>query len=100
MTERVGTAGDESPRFLVVNTPRPATEVDRDAVAGHLAFLAAHLDDGTVTMSGPFPGGGGAYVLRAPSAEVAWSVVLADPLYPVSDFVVREWSVPAPDAGS
>ena len=99
MTERVGTTGDVSSRFLVVNTPKSATEVDRDAVAGHLAFLAAHHGDGTVTMSGPFPGGGGAYVLRAPSVEAAWSVVLSDPLYQSSDFLVRQWSVPAGDAG-
>lgn len=79
--------------YLVVNTPlRPPTAAEID---GHLAFLAELGRSGRLVLSGPFAGGGGAYLLRAESPKAAEDIVDRDPFKSAgqSDYAVHAWSI-------
>ena len=79
--------------YLAINSPLRSPSADE--LDGHLAFLAALEQSDQLLLSGPFLGGGGAYVFRAESRTVAEDLIGRDPFKSTgqSAYTVHEWAV-------
>lgn len=79
-------------RYLVLVMRNPG--FDASLVAAHREFLAALREEGRIELAGGFADrSGGAYLLRAISADEARTIALRDPLHlhGSSTITVREW---------